>query len=370
MGFKFDKNNSFEYLFFDAWNGCSEEYLSNFNNLIMQVTANKTVNDSSWQKVIMKYNKADIRKSVWQLVNSIVPYIGLWFLMIYSLQVSYLLTIFLAVIAAGLLVRVFIIFHYCGHGSFFHTKKVNDLVGIICGILVFTPYHMWHKQHASHHATTVNLDKRGVGDIWTMTVNEYLSSSKGKRFIYRTFRNPFILFTFGPLFLFFIKNRFAKKDLTSNEKWNVYFTNLVLLAIATGMSLLIGLKAYLLIQLPIIYLGHLIGLWLFYIQHQFEDVAWEDSSTWDYKTAAISGSSFLKLPLILQWFTGNIGFHHIHHLSPRIPNYNLERCQNENDLFSDVKPITFFTTFKAMRLSLWDETSRQLVRFRKVRVNT
>jgi omega-6 fatty acid desaturase (delta-12 desaturase) len=327
-------------------------------------------NDKSWQKVIMKNNQPDTRKSVWQLINSIIPYFILWFLMVVSLQVSYILTLLLAVVTAGFMVRIFIIFHDCGHGSFFKSKKVNDIVGIITGIIAYTPYHKWHAQHADHHATTVNLDKRGIGDIWTMTVDEYLHASKMKRVFYRCFRNPFVLFTIGPLFMILIQNRFTKKDLTPKEKWNVYYTNIILLLFGIGMSFLIGLKAYLLIQIPLIYIAHLIGLWLFYIQHQFEDVEWDRSGTWDYKTAAIQGSSFLKLPLVLQWFTGNIGFHHVHHLSPRIPNYNLARCQNENELFKDVKPITFFSTFKAMNLILWDEANRQLVRFRKVNAST
>lgn len=336
----------------------------------MQPSMNKNnSNDRSWQKVIMKYNKPDFRKSIWQIVNSVVPYLILWFLMIQSLKVSYLLTLGLSVVAAGFLVRIFIIFHDCGHGSFFQSPKANEWVGKICGILAYTPYDKWHSQHSDHHASTVNLDKRGVGDVWTMTVQEYLEASKWKRFLYRTFRNPFILFTFGPLYMILVINRFTKKGFTPKEKRNVYFTNLALLAMAVGMSLLIGVKAYLLIQFPLIYIAHAIGLWLFYIQHQFEDVAWDKGESWDYMTAAIYGSSFLKLPLVLQWFTGNIGFHHIHHLSPRIPNYKLAQCQNENELFKDVKPITLSATFKALRLSLYDEASRQLVRFKKVRVS-
>lgn len=330
---------------------------------------NKTnANDRSWQKVIMKYNKPDFRKSIWQIVNSVVPYIVLWVLMILSLKISYLLTLALSLIAAGFMVRIFIIFHDCGHGSFFQSPKANEVVGKICGILSYTPYDKWHSQHSAHHASTVNLDKRGVGDVWTMTVNEYLEATKWKRLLYRTFRNPFILFTFGPLYMILVINRVTKKGMTTKEKRNVYFTNLVLLAMAVGMSLLIGVKAYLMIQLPLIYVAHAIGLWLFYIQHQFEDVAWDKGESWDYKTAAIYGSSFLKLPLILQWFTGNIGFHHIHHLSPRIPNYKLAQCQYENELFKDVKPITLLATFKALQLSLWDEASRQLVRFKKVNI--
>ena len=330
---------------------------------------NHQANDHSWQKLIMKYNQPDLRKSIWQILNSLLPYLFLWYLMVQSLQISYWITLLLTLIASGFLIRLFIIFHDCGHGSFFKSKKANDIVGMIFGILAFTPYYKWHNQHSGHHATTVNLDKRGIGDVWTLTVDEYLNASKWKRFFYKAFRNPFIMFTVGPLFMILVQNRFSKKSMVPKERWNVYFTNLVLLLIAIGMSFLIGLKAYLLIQIPLILISHVIGLWLFYIQHQFEDVSWNRSGNWDYKTAAIEGSSYLKLPAILQWFTGNIGFHHVHHLSPRIPNYNLSRCHNENTMFSDVKPVRLISTFKALTLSLWDEANLQLVRFRKVEVS-
>lgn len=334
-------------------------------------TSNQTVNnDRSWQKLIMRYNQPDIRKSIIQLINTFIPYLILWFLMVLSVKVSYLLTLGLAIIAAGFLVRIFIIFHDCGHGSFFKSKKANNIIGIISGIITHTPYHKWHSQHADHHATTVNLDQRGLGDIWTMTVSEYLNATKWERFMYRTVRNPFILFLFGPLFLILIQNRFTKKGLDSKGKWNVYLTNIVILAFIVGMSFMIGLKAFLFIHFTHLFIAQAVGLWLFYAQHNFEDVNWERGDTWDYKNAAIHGSSFLKLPLVLQWFTGNIGFHHVHHLSPRIPNYNLARCQYENDLFKEVKPITLMSTFKAMRLGLWDEASHQLIRFRNVRTSS
>jgi len=327
---------------------------------------NQPANDPSWQKVIMKYNQPELRKSIWQICNSLIPYLLLWFLMIQSLRISYFITLLLAILSSGFLVRLFIIFHDCGHGAFFKSAKANQIVGIILGILAFTPYYKWHNQHQIHHATTGNLDKRGIGDVWTMTVEEYLNSPKWKRTVYKAFRNPFVMFSIGPLYMIFVQNRFSKKYMTPKEKWNMYFTNIVLALIATAMSLLIGLKAYLIIQLPVVIFSHILGLWLFYIQHQFEGVSWHRSSNWDYKTAAIDGSSFLKLPAVLQWFTGNIGFHHLHHLSPRIPNYNLARCQYENDLFKEVKPITLFSTFKALKLSLWDEANRQLVRFGKI----
>lgn len=336
----------------------------------MQTVNNTANNDRSWQKLILKYNQPDIRKSIAQLLNTIIPYLFMWVLMVWSTGISYILTFALAIIAAGFLVRIFIIFHDCGHGSFFKSKKANDMVGVITGIITHTPYYKWHAQHAEHHATTVNLDQRGLGDIWTMTVSEYLNASKWERFTYRIVRNPFILFLIGPLYLIFILNRFTKKGGSAKARWNVYLTNISILTFAVGMSFLIGWKAFLFIQLTHLFIAQAIGLWLFYAQHNFEEVSWERADTWDYKSAAIHGSSFLKLPLVLQWFTGNIGFHHVHHLSPRIPNYNLARCQEENDLFKEVKPITLWSTFKAMKLSLWDEASHQLIRFRNVRTSS
>jgi omega-6 fatty acid desaturase (delta-12 desaturase) len=214
-----------------------------------------------------------------------------------------------------------------------------------------------------HHATSANLDKRGIGDVWTMTLDEYLKSSKWDRFIYRAFRNPFIMFILGPLFIVFITNRTTIAGMSKKAKINVYFTNLVLLGMAVIISLLIGVKAYLLIQLPIILIGHAMGVWLFYIQHQYEEVMWERNSNWEYKNAALQGSSFLKLNPVLQWFTGNIGFHHIHHLSPKIPNYNLEKCHYENKIFDEVQPIRLFSTWGALSLNLWDEENRRMIRF-------
>lgn len=315
---------------------------------------------------MLKYTRPNLRKSIWQICNSFIPYVLLWVLMYYSLDYSYWITLLLSVVASGFLIRLFIIFHDCGHHSFFKSKKVNDIVGMAMGILAFTPYHKWHQQHHVHHATNSNLDKRGVGDVWTLTVEEYLKSSKWRRFFYRSFRNPFILFGLGPLYVIFVQNRLTRKQMTKKEKQNVYFTNLMLLTIAALISLSIGLKAYLLIQLPVIIISHIIGLWLFYVQHQFDDILWERDEAWNYKTAAIQGSSFLKLPAIFQWFTGNIGFHHVHHLSSRIPNYNLSKCHYENELFKDVKPIVLFATFKTLKLHLWDEANRRLVSFGRI----
>jgi len=334
----------------------------------MKTSIDQSKTDRSWEKVIMKYNHPDIHKSIWQICNTLIPYIALWYLLYKSLQYPYWVTLLLSLVASGLLIRLFIIFHDCGHGSFFKSKKINDIVGMALGILAFTPYYKWHQQHRVHHATAANLDKRGIGDVWTLTVDEYLKASKWRRFIYLTFRNPFIMFTFGPVFVILVQNRLSKKTMNKQEKQNVYFTNIILLVMATLISLLIGVKAYLLIQVPIIVFSHSFGLWLFYMQHQFDDAMWERDSQWDYKNAAFEGSSFLKLPVILQWFTGNIGFHHVHHLSSRIPNYNLARCHYENDVFKEVKPIILFSTFRALNLNLWDEASRRMISFKRIAV--
>jgi omega-6 fatty acid desaturase (delta-12 desaturase) len=327
------------------------------------IIENNSVSDRSWEKVIMKYNRPDLRKSIGQIVNSFVPYIVLLYLMVLSLSYSYLVTLGLAVLASGFMIRLFIIFHDCGHGSFFRSQKANNIAGIILGILTFTPYYKWHHAHKIHHATSGDLDKRGIGDVWTMTVEEYAQATAGKRFFYRAFRNPFIMLTIGPLFVIGLQNRLTKKSMSPVLKRNIYFTNLVILAVAIGMSLIIGLKAYLMIQLPVIILAHIFGIWLFYVQHQFEEVSWERSTKWDYKTASLQGSSFLKLPRVLQWFTGNIGFHHVHHLSSRIPNYNLAKCHYENEMFDSIQPLGLWPALKTFRLKLWDEASRRMVAF-------
>jgi omega-6 fatty acid desaturase (delta-12 desaturase) len=331
------------------------------------VTANNTADDSTWQKIVLKYARPDLRKSIWQIVNSVLPYIILWILMVKSLEYSYWITLLLSILAGGFMIRIFIIFHDCGHGSFFRSTKVNVIVGKIMGILTFTPYYPWHNQHGAHHATAANLDKRGMGDVWTMTVDEYITSSRWKKLVYRIFRNPFILFTIGPVYVIFIRNRFTVNKMNLQEKKSIWFTNIALLIFTVAISLVTGLKGFLLIQLPILFFSHSVGVWLFYIQHQFDDVSWERQEEWDYKTAAITGCSFLKLPAVFQWFTGNIGYHHVHHLSSRIPNYNLQACHDENGIFDEVRPLVLFSTFGALYLSLWDEPRRQLTSFRRLR---
>ncbi len=331
-------------------------------------TTNTTNNNANanWVKIVMNYNFPSNFKSWWQVVNSVVPYFALWVLMVYSLSISYWLTLLLSVFAAGFLVRIFIIFHDCGHGSFFKSDLLNRIVGIPLGLLTFTPYHRWHRDHKEHHATVGNLDKRGIGDVETLTVEEYKRLSKRKKFLYRLYRNPIFLFGFAPLLLFVIQYRLPKTYMSPKEHLYLHLSNIAMAIMVLLMIWAVGWKAYLLIQLPITYISSVHGVWLFYVQHQYDSVKWERANNWDYKKIALEGSSYFKLPFILQWFTGNIGFHHIHHLSPRIPNYKLAKCHKENSIFHDIKPITFFSSLKSLRLRLWDEERQKLVGFNEI----
>jgi omega-6 fatty acid desaturase (delta-12 desaturase) len=332
----------------------------------MESPENKNPEINPWMvinKNIERYLKPSLGRSIWQIANTLIPYVGLWILIVYSLSVSYWLTAFLIILASGFLVRLFIIFHDCGHGSYFKSQKTNRIIGMFFGILAFTPYDKWHNQHMRHHGTVGNLDKRGVGDVWTMTKEEYQASKKWDRIKYRIYRNPLIMFGIGSLYVFLIQNRLTKKGMTQKEKLNIYFTNVALLLIFVIMSLAIGFWAFLIIQLSIVYIAAISGLWLFYLQHQYEDVSWFRNKDWNYRIVALEGSSFVKFPKLLQWFSGNIGFHHIHHLNSRIPNYYLSKCYRENPVFKEVKPVTFIMSLKSLKLRLWDEQIQKMVSF-------
>lgn len=321
----------------------------------------------AWREVVAKYEQPVLGRSIWQVVNTLVPYAGLWALMYWSLSVSYWLTAGLIVLAAGFLVRTFIIHHDCGHGSFFKSRKANDVVGFITGVLAFTPYYLWRWEHAIHHASSGDLDRRGTGDVWTLTVQEYLEASRWKKFSYRLVRNPIVLFVIAPFFLFVIWQRFPVPGASRREQESVFWTDLAILGVGVVMSLIFGVKAYLVIQLTILALAGSAGVWLFYVQHQFEGVYWGRGENWDYATAAVKGSSFYRLPRILQWFSGNIGYHHIHHLSARIPNYNLERCHQSEPIFQEVKPLTLTSSLRSLSFRLWDEENKRLVGFSHLR---
>ena len=315
---------------------------------------------SKWTAIIRQYTQPSHIKSWWQIINTLVPYLVLWVLMIYSLNYSYWITLGLSVLSAGFLVRIFIIFHDCGHKSFFKSDKLNKIVGIITGAMVFTPYHRWHYTHKVHHSTVGNLDKRGMGDVMTWTVKEYNESSKKKKLFYRIYRNPIIMLIIAPFFLFAVSYRLPNKNLPKPINRYTQLTNLGLALAITAISLLIGFKSFILIQIPVLFFASTAGVWLFYIQHQFEDVLWQRDKIRDYRAIAMKGSSYVKFPKILQWFSGNIGFHHIHHLSLKIPNYNLEKCMRENAIFQK-DHLTFASSLQCIRYKLWDEEQNKII---------
>jgi len=329
-------------------------------------TAERRTDTAAWKELVAEYQEPDAKLASWQLVNTIGAYAALWYLMYLSLSVSWWLTIPLAVLAGGLLVRVFIIFHDCGHGSFFRSRLANDTWGFVAGVLTFTPYYSWRWEHSLHHAAAGHLDRRGVGDVWTLTVQEYLESSRWKRFAYRLARNPVVLFLIAPLFLFVFMQRVPSSKANRRERHSVWWMNLAILGMAAGLSAVFGIVPYLVIQLTAMAVAGSAGVWLFYVQHQFEDAYWERED-WDFTAAALKGSSYYRLPRVLQWFSGNIGFHHVHHLSPRIPNYNLEKCHRSDPLFREVKPVTLFSSLKLGALRLWDERAKQLIGFRRLK---
>jgi acyl-lipid omega-6 desaturase (Delta-12 desaturase) len=322
---------------------------------------------SSWQEIVARHRLPSVWKASWQILNSLGSYVLVWVLFHYAVAVSWWLVPPLVVLGAGLLVRAFIIFHDCGHGSFFASRIANDFWGCVCGLLTFTPYYQWRGEHAIHHGTAGDLDRRGTGDVWTMTVREYLAASRYRRFAYRLARNPIVLFVIGPLVLFLFLQRVPDQKAGVRERHSVWWMNVALLLVGAAVSMVLGFWNYLVFQLAILTVAASAGVWLFYVQHQFEDAYWERGENWDYTVAALKGSSYFKLPRILQWFSGNIGFHHIHHLGPRIPNYNLERCHNSEALFRDIRPLTLSDSLRTLGLRLWDESSRRLVGFRSLR---
>ena len=322
---------------------------------------------AEWKALVARFQEPSLPRALWQVLNTVGGFLLLWVLMRWSLAVSPWLTAGLAVLAGGLLVRVFIIFHDCGHGSFFASRAANDAVGFVCGMLTFTPYHHWRWAHSLHHASSGDLDRRGVGDIWTMTVQEYLAAPRWRRLAYRLARHPLVLFLLAPAPLFLLRERIPSAGARKQERRSVWLMDAAIVAMVAPLVWWFGWKPYLLIQLTILVVGGALGVWLFYVQHQFDEVYWERGQEWDYTTAALRGSSYYQLPKVLQWFSGNIGFHHIHHLSPRIPNYNLERCHRSHPVFREVRPLTIRRSLRALRLHLWDERARRLVSFSEAR---
>jgi omega-6 fatty acid desaturase (delta-12 desaturase) len=334
---------------------------------VQATAAKKSRAKAWWIEPLEPYTGADLTRSSLCLLTSVVPYIALWVAMYYLLNVSYALTLVVALPAAGFLVRTFIVFHDCGHGSFMPTKRLNRIVGIVTGLLVFNPFFAWTFDHAGHHATSGDLDKRGAGDIDTLTIAEYRAKSWAGRLGYRVIRSPFVLFTLGPLWSLAIEPRLIPVSKRARIWRSHLLTNFGVAAMIGALGLLVGWTALLKIQLPIVLVAGAAGVWLFYVQHQFEEAYWTRSGDWSYLDAALKGSSYLKLPRVLQFFSGNIGLHHVHHLQPRIPNYNLQRAHDENPFLHDVPTITFWCGMKALNLKLVDERTGRLVSFAEAR---
>lgn len=316
-----------------------------------------------WRAAIAPFEKPSLARSAWQVLHTVVLFGLAWYLAYKSLSISYLLTLALTIPAAGLMVRIFIVFHDCCHGSFFANRTANDVVGTLTGILTFSPYRQWRYAHNVHHATSGNLDKGDMGEIWTLTVDEYLALPPLKRLGYRLYRNPFVMFVLGPIGVFLIQYRFNRKGAGTKERLNTYIINLGIVALIGALCWLLGWQDFLKVEAPIFMLASATGVWLFYVQHQFENAYFEHQENWDYVTAALQGSSFYKLPKVLQWFTGSIGFHHIHHLSPRVPNYLLAKAHAENQMFQEIEPVTLWTSLRSLRFRIWDEHRKKLVGF-------
>ena len=316
--------------------------------------------------VLAPYKEPSVARSLGQIADTVVPLFACWAAMHWGLTSgNWWLHALLAPIAAGILMRLFIIQHDCGHGSFFKSQWANDLVGGACGTLTLTPYKYWRQTHAIHHSTSGSLDRRGWGDIDTRTVAEYRAMAPGQRRWYRFYRSFPVLFVFGPLFQFFVYHRFTAivPPDWKEERLSILRHDLALALLALAAHLTIGLKAALLIYVPTAALSAVIGVWHFYVQHQYEETYWRRDAEWDLVDASFEGSSWYDLPRILQWFTGNIGFHHIHHLNSRIPNYRLEPAMRENAALQRVKRLTLRESLKCPRLALWDEEKRRLVGF-------
>ncbi len=315
------------------------------------------------RQALAQYAQPSLWRSVLDLMTSVVPYLALSVLMYFALDVSYLLVLALVLPTAGFLVRTFVVFHDCAHGSLFPSKRANRYVGRLTGLLVLSPYERWRHDHAVHHATSGDLERRGVGDIITLTVAEYEARSSRGQFAYRLIRHPAVMFGLGPVIAMMIGPRIATRAQRPRMRHSVLTLDAVLLVVIAALCWWIGWQTFLLIwMLPALLAGSS-GIWLFYVQHQFEDAYWQSSEQWDYTDAALRGSSYLKLPKILQFFTGNIGLHHVHHLNARIPNYNLQRAHDENPIFEQVPVLSLRDALSAARLKLWDDETGKLVTF-------
>ncbi len=319
--------------------------------------------DPFWRKTMAPYAQPRTWRTALDIATSVVPFFALWGCMYMALDVSYWLVLALAIPTAGFLLRTFILFHDCTHGSLFHSKRANTWGGRFFGLLVFQCFAKWRQSHLFHHGSAGDLDRRGTGDVMTWTVDEYYSKPTKSRVFYRLFRHPAIMFGIGPIWSLLIGPRIWAGSKPGKMRNSILLTNLAVIAMVGSAMAVFGVTEVLLIEAPLVLLAGTAGVWLFFVQHQFEDVYWENADGWDYTVAALQGASYLKLPQPLQFFTGNIGLHHVHHLSSRVPNYNLQRAHDEVEAFKQVPVLTLRNSLRCSRLKLWDERSKSLVTF-------
>lgn len=322
-------------------------------------------NDPSWRAVLAPHARPHLGRSLLDIATSVLTYLGLLVAMYFLRDVSIWLVLAVSVPAAGFLVRTYIVFHDCAHGNFLPWRKANEWLGATCGLLVFTPFQRWRHQHALHHAASGDLDRRGGGDVLTLTVAEYEELPWRRQLGYRLLRNPIVMLGLGPTWAMIVGPRFVSRTERLRIRRSVRRTNLAL-AITIGLLCwVVGWESFLLIEMPAALMAGSIGVWLFYVQHQFEDAYWQNSDSWSYDEAALKGSSYLRLPKVLQFFTGNIGLHHVHHLSTRVPNYNLQRAHDAHEVFRQVPTLSIWDGFRSLRLKLWDEERGRLVTFQQ-----
>lgn len=334
--------------------------MSNFEEAFEEAKKN-------WRKLVRLYMKPINTKSYIQIANSLIPYLASWPIAYMAYQYSVLLCILVALFSHVFLLRIFIIMHDCGHSSFFKSKKKNDFWGVICGVLTFSPYHQWSRAHRYHHKYSGNLNYRGIGDVDTLTTEEYASLSFLGRLKYKMIRSPFVFLFLGPLYVFLFQHRFTKKEDSRKERLSVYFTNFAIISFGAAVVFAAGLEFYLIYQLSVLLFSSMVGIFLFYVQHQYERPYWKSDKEWSHFEASIHGSSYLKLPRVLQWASGNIGYHHIHHLCSSIPNYNLEKAHKENPIFQKCTVIGLRESFRCLFLSLYDKKNEKLISFREYR---
>jgi omega-6 fatty acid desaturase (delta-12 desaturase) len=333
--------------------------------------ATDAVVERDWLTIVAAYRHPDISRSVYEIAISAIPFVVFWIAAYLALDVGYWLTLLLAIPAAGFVLRLFLIQHDCGHLAFFKTRAANDWVGRVLGVFTMTPYEVWRRSHATHHATSGNLDKRGIGDIDTLTVREFLAMTKWQQLRYRLYRHPLVMFGIGPAYIFFLHQRLPFGHM--REGWRPWLsamgTNLSMAVLFGAVIYVIGWKAFVMVHVPIVLIAATAGIWMFYVQHQFEDTYWAHSPEWSHQTAALLGSSYYELPKVLQWFTANIGIHHVHHLYSRIPYYRLPEVLRDHPELASVRHIKFLDGFKECVLKLWDEEKKKLVPYSELRAS-